>query len=228
MEQAQFNKTARLTGIWYLLLAISGVLGFMVFHPKIFIPANAQQTVTNIVNHHTIASVRLVLELVIIVSQALAAAWFYKLFCTINKWAAATLCIWGTVNSVIITVSAIAMNVAIDIANSASITMQEKTIALQILQSIISNAWAIGGLFFGLWLLPMGYIIISSKRLPIWLGRTLILGGIGYLLQTFINCTGVKSTFINLLVLPATIGEFWIIFYLLVYGIRPKTDTGLP
>ena len=35
-EQKQLVKTARVTGVWYLLMAISGILGFMVFHGDIF------------------------------------------------------------------------------------------------------------------------------------------------------------------------------------------------
>jgi len=227
-KHAQLIKTARLTGVWYLLLAISGILGFMVFHQKIFIIDDPQKTITHLINSSSISRIRLLLELVIIVSQALAAVWFYKLFRGINKWAASTLGIWGTVNSVVIMVSAISMSSAIDIANSNSTSIHEKVIAIQLLVYIITNAWTIGGLFFGLWLIPMGYIIISSKRMPVWLGRILLLGGVGYLLQTFFICSGINSSISEFIVIPATIGEFWIISYLLIYGIRPGTYAEQP
>jgi Domain of unknown function (DUF4386) len=224
MEQKQLIKTARLAGVWYLVLAISGILGFMVFHPQIFVTNDPLKTLNNLINLESISRIRLLFELVIIVSQALAAVWFYKLFCDINKWAASTLGIWGTVNSVVIIVSAISMSSAIEIANSSSPTFQEKTILIQLLGQIITNAWSVGGLFFGLWLIPMGYIVISSGRMPIWLGRILIMGGIGYLLQTFIKCIGVQSSYIDILVMPATVGELWMIGYLLIYGIRPTIN----
>jgi hypothetical protein len=224
MEQKQLIKTARLAGVWYLVLAISGILGFMVFHPQIFVTDAPLKTLNNLINLESISRIRLLFELVIIVSQALAAIWFYKLFCDINKWAASTLGIWGTVNSVVIMISAISMSSAIEIANSSSPTFQEKTILIQLLGQIITNAWSIGGLFFGLWLIPMGYIVISSGRMPIWLGRILIIGAIGYLLQTFIKCIGVQSLYIDILVMPATVGELWMIGYLLIYGIRPAIN----
>ena len=225
MEQKHLTSTARLTGVWYLILAISGLLGFIIFHPQIFVTDDPQKTLNNLINLGPIPRIRLLFELAIIVSQALAAVWFYKLFCDINKWAASTLGIWGTVNSVVIMVSAISMSSAIGIANSTSLTLQEKTILIQLFGEIITNAWSIGGLFFGLWLIPMGYIVISSGRMPLWLGRILIIGGIGYILQTFISCTGVKSPYIGILVIPATIGEFWMIGYLLIYGIRPANKS---
>jgi len=223
MEHKELIKTARLTGVWYLVLAISGLFGFMIFHPQIFIAEDPEKTLNNLIHLESISRIRLLFELLIVISQALAAVWFYKLFRELHTWAAATLGIWGTVNSVVIMVSAISMNSAIDIAHSSQ-ALQEKIALIQLLSSLITNAWSIGGLFFGLWLIPMGYIVISSGRMPIWLGRILIIGGIGYILQTAINCTGIKSSFISLLVIPATIGEFWMIAYLLMYGIRAAKE----
>ncbi|TAH20771.1 MAG: DUF4386 domain-containing protein [Cytophagales bacterium] len=224
IEQRQLVKTARIAGVWYLILAISGIIGFMIFHPQLFLTDDPQKTLTNLINLGTVSRLRLLFELVIIVSQALAAVWFYKLFCNINKWAALTLGIWGTVNAVVIMVSAISINSAIEIAHSSPLTFQEKTVLIQLLVKIITNAWAIGGLFFGLWLIPMGYIVISSERMPIWLGRILIIGGIGYILQTFINSLGVKSPYVDFMAMPATVGELWMIGYLLTYGIRPAIN----
>jgi hypothetical protein len=218
-------KTARLAGVWYLLLAISGIAGFMIFHPQIFVADDPQKTLNNLLSLASIARTRLLFELLIIVSQALAAVWFYKLFRDIDHRAASTLGIWGTVNSVVIMVSAIAMSSAIDMANSSLLTSQEKTVSIHLLAGIIKNAWLVGGLFFGLWLIPMGYIIVRSGRMPIWLGRILIIGGTGYLLQTFIKSAGNPSAYIDILTVPATVGEFWMIGYLLIYGIRPAISS---
>lgn len=225
MEQKRLIKTARLAGVWYLILAVSGIFGFMIFHSQVFVREDPQKTLNNLINLGAISRIRLLFELVIIVSQSLAAVWFYKLFCDINKWAAYALGIWGTVNAVVIMISAISMSSAIDIANSSFPTLQEKSISIQLLGNIIANAWSVGGLFFGLWLIPMGYIVISSGRMPVWLGRILIIGGIGYLLQTFLKCTGVQSSYVDILVIPATVGELWMIGYLLMYGIRPVINS---
>jgi hypothetical protein len=156
----------------------------------------------------------------IVLSQALAAAWFYKLFKEINRWAATMLAIWGTVNAVIIMVSAAAIYSAIDIAQSTAIHPEDKLPIIQLLSSIMSNCWSVGGVFFGLWLFPMGYIIIRSGRMPTSLGWVLVAGGIGYLVQTFLHALGWQNTFTGILTMPATAGEFWIIGYLLAFGIR--------
>lgn len=224
----QLMKTARLTGVLYLILAISGMLGFMVFHSQIFETVEPHKTLNNLIELRLIARLRLVFELVIIVSQALAAVWFYKLFVNVNKWVASTLGFWGTVNSIAIMVSAIAMSSAMVIADSTTLTFQEKIPLIELLTAISSNAWLIGGLFFGLWLIPMGYLVVSSNRMPLWLGRVLIIGGIGYLLQTFLKSSGIQSSYTDMLVIPATVGEFWMIGYLLVFGIRPEPGNNQP
>ncbi|MDE3251069.1 MAG: DUF4386 domain-containing protein [Bacteroidota bacterium] len=223
MEQQQLIKTARFTGASYLALAVSGILGFMVFHPKVFVGADPQQTLRNLTTHGTVAKTRLLFELLIIVSQALAAIGFYRLFADIHRLAATAILSWGTVNAVIISVSAIAMNTAIDYAVVATATEAEKLDSIQVLTLIITNAWAIGGIFFGLWLIPMGWVVVKSRRMPLWLGRILIIGGIGYILQTFLHAAGLTGMYIGLLTVPATIGELWIIAYLLSFGIRPVT-----
>jgi Domain of unknown function (DUF4386) len=218
-EQKELVATARITGICYLVLAIAGLLGFMLLHQKIYVANDPAKTLANINEYQTLARIRLLLELTIVVSQALAAVWFFKLFKNINHVAAWALAAWGTLNAGVIMISAIAMGGAIGIAGSA-LPVRDQEIAIQILNEFIINAWSVGGIFFGLWLIPMGFIVVRSECMPIWLGRALILGGIGYLLNTFIKYLGASGTWVDMMVIPATIGEFWIIGYLLIYGIR--------
>ena len=222
-KQNELVKTARTAGIWYLMMAITGILGFLIFHPQIYDSKNAQKTLTNLIDLESIARTRLLLEFAIIVSQALTAVWFYRLLRNINEWAAWSVGIWGMINSVAIMISAISMGSAIEIASSSQ-TVDDKVILIELLSFLITNAWGIGGLFFGLWLIPLGYIITSSNRMPIWLGRTLIAGGVGYLVSTSLNYVGIDSPILGYLTLPATIGEFWMIGYLLIFGVRPIKD----
>lgn len=221
MEYKKLITTARLTGFWYLLLAISGVLGFLMYHPQIFVSGNPQKTLTNLIDFELTARIRLLLEVAIIASQALAAIWFYRLFREINAWAAFAMSSWGLMNAAAIMISAVSMSTAIHIAHLDSPTFQEKVLFIQLLSIVISKSWAIGGLFFGLWLLPMGYVILSSKRMPSGLGWTLLIGGVGYILSTFLNSLGLSHPLMGILTMPATVGEFWMIGYLLIYEIRP-------
>jgi len=223
-EQIELIKNARVAGFWYLMLAVFGILGFMVFHSQIYISSDPEKTVINLIEQESLSRVRLLLELLIVLSQALAAVWFYKLFKSINNAQAWAVGIWGSINAVVIILSAIAMAAAIQIADSAVHTFEDKVLLIDLLGQLIKHSWKVGGLFFGLWLIPMGHIIVTSKRMPIWLGRTLILGGIGYILSTLISYMGFHHSLLNVLTIPATIGEFWMIGYLLIYGIRPLNE----
>lgn len=87
--------------------------------------------------------------------------------------------------------------------------------------------WGVGVLFFGLWLLPMGYVAATSGRMPQVLGWTLLVGGVGYVLSAFLSngLAVAPEWLVQGLTIPATIGEFWMIGYLLVIGIRPAQST---
>ncbi|WP_445385826.1 DUF4386 domain-containing protein [Robiginitalea sp. IMCC44478] len=222
-DQSQLITTARTAGVWYLLMAISGIVGFLIIHPQVFSSADPQKTLTNLMEQESLARTRLLLEFAIVVSQALTAVWFYKLFRSTNEWAAWTVGIWGMVNAVAIMVSAIAMGAAIKIAGASS-PAEDKLISIELLTGLLGNAWGVGGLFFGLWLIPLGHIVTSSKRMPVWLGRTLIAGGFGYLTSTALNYSGLEISWAGYLTLPATVGEFWMIGYLLIFGIRPRKE----
>jgi len=67
----------------------------------------------------------------------------------------------------------------------------------------------IAHIFWGLWLLPMGYLIFKSGYIPRILGVLLIIGGFGYLIDfvTFLlfpdfDVTIAEFTFIGELLLP--------------------------
>lgn len=223
-QQKEWVGTARITGVWYLMLAIAGMVGFLTLHARIYVADDPSKTLSNLVEHQTLARTRLLFEFLIVVSQALAAVWFYKLFKDIRHVAAWSLAAWGMINAAAIMISAMAMGGAIEVANSTQ-GQQEKLIMIQIFAQFIKNAWGVGSLFFGLWLIPMGYIVVSTQRMPVWLGRVLILGGAGYLVSTFISYMGVHGAWVEMLVIPATVGEFWMIAYLLIFGIRPANKS---
>ena len=219
-QQKELVGTARITGFWYLMLAITGMVGFLMLHGRIYVAGDPSKTLANLVEHETIARTRLLFEFLIVISQALAAVWFYKLFKDIRHDAAWALAAWGMMNAAAIMISAMAMGGAIEVAGSAQ-ALNEKLIMTQLFQQFIKHAWGVGSLFFGLWLIPMGYIVVSTQRMPVWLGRLLILAGTGYLVSTFISYMGVHGAWVEMLVIPATVGEVWMVAYLLIFGIRP-------
>jgi hypothetical protein len=99
---------------------------------------------------------------------------------------------------------------------------------VQLLYVISENLWGVGALFFGLWLIPMGWCALRSGWMPRALGWVLIVGGVGYILSTVVGYLAPDLTpLADALVVPATIGEFWMVGYLLLRGMRRATRPGL-
>jgi hypothetical protein len=99
--------------------------------------------------------------------------------------------------------------------------------AAPLLHLLADGFWTVGAVFFGLWLVPMGWFAISTRRLPRALGWILVLGGIGYVVNAVLEAAwpGAAGPIADVLVIPATVGELWMIGYLLVRGIRPLPVT---
>src|SRR3546814_11983778 len=72
----------------------------------------------------------------------------------------------------------------------------------------------------------MGMLVLRSGWMPGLLGWTLVVGGVGYVVSAFAGLVPGLSTVSMVATLPATIGEFWMIGYLLVRGTR--TERALP
>lgn len=219
MHGVEQKATARVTGIFYLLLALSGGIGFLLVRPAIYVPGDAAQTAKNLVEHASLARLGVALELGTVLWQALAAIWFFRLFRSVDPLSAAATAAFGLVNSVAILVSAAFFAVASDIGRDVVIDRAGDPAATAHLLLQLSGAcWRVGGIFFGLWLLPMGYAARRSKVMPRILGAILIAGGLGYVIGTFADVLGAPRAVVDVLPLPATVGEFWMIGYLLIMG----------
>ena len=48
-----------------------------------------------------------------------------------------------------------------------------------------------------------------------------------YVASAFLKYGGLQASWVDFLTIPATIGEFWMIGYLLVFGIRPQSSNHL-
>jgi len=222
------TRTARLTGAAYLGLAVTGLLGFLVIRPQLQGADDPTTTVANILENGALANLGVGLELLVVITQALAALGFYALFRNERPVAAYGVATFGMANAAAILVSAAMLSSAVNVATTPALAPAGDaagTVAL--LYSLSDSLWAAGGVFFGLWLIPMGWFMISTKRMPRILGIILIVGGIGYVLSAVLAATieTFPTALADVLVLPATVGELWTVGYLLVRGIRPLHES---
>jgi hypothetical protein len=205
---------ARTTGLLYLAMLPTGMLGFLVIRPRLVDPDSADATLANVVAAEQLARTAVSLELALVVVQALAALWFFRLFRRLDAVTAGALAAFGTVNAVVVLGSAAAVGTGID----AALAGDAPATALMFL--LADHLWDAGAVFFGLWLVPMGMLAVRAG-LPRLLGGLLVVGGVGYVLSAFWQTLVPSAPAVgDLLVLPATVGEVWMIVALLWHGFR--------
>ena len=225
------TSTARTTGLMYLGLAVTGALGFQLVRGQLYVADDPGATLSNLVDHAWTARLGILLELGIVLTQALAAVWFYRLFRSVDSFAAGLIAVFGTVNAVAILGSAAVLATALDVVNDGSLAVSGGAAAtVQLLYVISGHLWGVGGLFFGLWLIPMGWLVVRSRWLPRSMGQVLMAGGVGYVLSTFVSYAFTNADLAaGVLTVPATIGELWIIGYLILIGVRDHgTEAEVP
>ena len=213
-------RTARTTGLFYLGLAVTGALGFLVIRSQLFAAGDPAATLAHLVDNQSLARAGIAMELLIVLTQALAAIWFYRLFRTADPLAASGIAAFGLVNAVTVLVSAALLATAVEIARDP---IGDAATTVQLLYLVSGNLWGVGALFFGLWLIPMGACVLRSGWMPRPLGWVLVSGGIGYLLSAFVRYLAPEAQVVaDALAYPATVGEFWIVIYLLAIGVRRR------
>ena len=69
----------------------------------------------------------------------------------------------------------------------------------------------------------MGLCVLRSRAMPRLLGQVLVVGGAGYVLSGFVMFLAPSASVVSeVLVVPASVGEFWMIGHLLVRAARPR------
>jgi hypothetical protein len=214
------QRSARLTGLAYLVLAISGIVGFLLVRSQLYVLDDATRTTGNLVAHEGLARLGIAADLVTVLSQALAAVGFFLVFRHVNFAGAASITAFGLVNSVVVLVGTAFSATALQVALRGGPTSGSDSLMLYDLNAA---TWAAGGLFFGLWLIPMGWLSLRSGSMPRALGWILVVGGVGYILSSFVSFLVPDATGLaRALPMLATVGEVWIVGYLLIKGMPQR------
>jgi hypothetical protein len=209
------------TGLAYLGVALTGMAGFLLIRAQLLVPGDAAATAANLVGHEGLARLGVAADLALVLTQAIAAVYFLALFRPVHRVAAAAVAAFGLVNSVVVLVGTTFTATALEVAlRGAAMPGGDAAATALLLYDLNGAAWSVGGLFFGLWLMPMGWLARRSATMPDALGWILMVGGVGYVLSAFAAhlFPALPAAVAGVLVIPATVGEFWMIGYLLLRG----------
>lgn len=185
------NNIARLAGLLYLLLVPLGIMGIIYVPANLIVPGDAVTTASNIVENEGLFRLSIFSALLVQLVN-LAVVWaLYLLLKPVNKTLAMMMVVFILLGVPIAMLNELnhfsvlyllkgALN---DTDYLGVFTPDQLQAQAMFFLDLHANGIIIAQVFWGLWLLPMGYLIIKSGFLPKLLGFLLIIGGIGYLVD---------------------------------------------
>ena len=228
------KKTARTAGALYLIVVATMMFSLGYVPSQIDAPGNAAATFNNIVAHESLFRLGIVSGLVGYIAFLLLPLALYKLLHDVNRNAALLMVAFAVVSVPISFVNMLHKYDVLSLLSGAeylrAFTAEQLHVQAMLSLDAYSNGILVSKIFWGLWLLPFGYLVFKSGFLPRILGILLMLGCFGYLAD-FLGRSlvpGYTETVIaRFITLPASLGEIGTCLWLLVVGIRvPKSTAG--
>lgn len=219
---SSINKSARLAGFLYLILAICGGFAEFAVRQNLIVPGDAAATAEKIIASESLFRLGFVSELIGQTVFIVLVLVLYRLLKPVNRNQAILM-----VTLVVVAVTITCLNMlnqfaALLLLNGGEYLAVFDTAQLQALVLLFLNlhnvGYIIAQVFFGLWLLPLGYLVYSSGFLPRIVGVLLVVAGLGYLVDVitfslFPNFDLVFSEF-------TFVGELLLLGWLLVKGVN--------
>ncbi|ROH91866.1 DUF4386 domain-containing protein [Stagnimonas aquatica] len=217
------NATSRLAGALYLVVVLTGLFSLMYVPSKIGASGDLQDTVRDILGAEPLFRAGIAAFLLKQIAFLLLPLALYRLLRPVSHSAAVLMVALAVVSVPIALVSLAHRLDALDIL-TGSYGPALAADALQAQAILALGAYRHGllvtTLFWGLWLLPFGYLVIRSGFLPKLLGVFLILGGLAYVTQVFGQILLPDRSLPGWVMLPAAVGEIGICLWLLLVGVR--------
>jgi hypothetical protein len=176
---------ARMAGVCYLLGSLTSVFGQMVVLGKLVVPGNAAVTSANILAHESLFRLGFVSSLMTVPFHVAWAVLFQGLFRPVSRSVsslAAYILLMGCTMWALSSLFQLAPLLVLHGKSSLSAFPpgQLQAMALVFTQ-LNAQAYDIGLVFFGLWCILVGSLIVRSSFLPRVIGMLEIVAGVGYL-----------------------------------------------
>jgi len=219
------QSTARIAGLLYLLVAVTAFFTDIVVRKGLIVAGDPSATAHNIIGSECLFRVGTVSNLLMATCWILLAFTLYGLFKSVNKNSALLMVSLVLVGSAVTCINTLNQFTALQVLNNGGYlkvfgTEQQQALAMLLLD-LSKNGTFVAYIFFGLWLLPLAYLIIKSGFIPKILGILLIIAGLGYLIDFLVFYLFPNFT---LAITPYTFwGELLLLLWLLIKGVNsPK------
>ena len=223
------TNTARLAGLIYLILILSGIFSILYVPSQLINGENPAQTVENIQNNLSLFQLGILSGILCYVSYLFLVLVLYLLLEHIDRRQATLMMILVLVS---VPLSLISVKAKIDLLSLlkneyvvGTFTADQIQAQMMGLLDSFYNGITVAQFFWGFWLFPFGYLVYKSGFLPKFLGVMLMIGCFYYVLDSVaaIAIPAFRGSIIeNILSMCAMIGEFGICLWMLVIGDRPS------
>ncbi len=227
------KKTARIAGILYLFVGVFGGFAEGFVDPKMYVAGNAAATVENVIVNSGV--VRIGVVRIGVVAHLLDGTFFvltamalYTLLQHVHKSMARAMLVLVIIATGIKCLNAVfqfeSLRIATDSSYATAFGIAGSNSLVLLLLDTHHYGTLIAQVFFGLWLIPLGFLAYKSKMFPKWLARILVIAGVCYLIDLlaaflFPDFYQMIHVFV---IIPCAIAEISIVLYLLIIGVRTQ------
>ena len=219
---------ARVAGFLYLLVALTAPLGLLYVPGKLIVSGNATATADNIRASEWLLRLGIASELIHQIIAIFLVLALYRLFKPVDEALARQVVILGALVSVPImfvnVLNDVAALVLVSGADFLAVFEKPQLDALAYLfLRLHDQGIIVASVFWGLWLFPFGMLVIRSGFIPRLFGILLMIAGASYLASSFTTLVVPQyAPLVSKVALPLQFGELPIIFWLLIWGARPR------
>jgi hypothetical protein len=183
------QRTARLAGALYLSLVPLGIFGIMYVPSAMIVPGDAAATAANIMASESLFRLSIVSALLVQVINIFVVLALFQVLKPVNQNIAALMVIFILIGAPIAMLNELTQFAVLLVLNGADslavFTAGQLQALVPVFLDLHDYGIAIAGIFWGLWLFPMGYLVFKSGYLPRLIGILLMIGCFGYLADSF-------------------------------------------
>jgi hypothetical protein len=215
------QRYARLAGFLYLLVVPLGIFSLFV-SSRLVVTGDGAATVSNLIASESLFRLGIVSDLLASLVMILVVFFLYEIFKSVDQSAAFLMVVLIMVAVPIAMLDQLNNFAALQLVSGADYlkvfsTEQLQTLVLLFLR-LSDRGAEIAFLFWGLWLFPLGYLVLKSGFLPRIIGIILMVTCLGYPIQSFASFLGYSLN----IGMFAALGEVLFILWLLIKGIDVK------
>lgn len=216
MSAAGLRRDGRIAGALYLVVVLAGMFCLA------YVPSQLGEGIAGASAQQGLFRAGIAAFLLMQVAFLLLPLALYRVLGDVDQRAAILMVVLAVV-SVPIGLGAMTQRMeALSLLERAGNATDAMNAAFELCQQRYGHGLRIASLFWGLWLLPFGWLVWRSRRLPRVLGVLLVLGGAGYVVQVFGGLVPgfADSSLVRYVRMPAAIGEIGSCLWLLAFGAR--------